>query len=484
MARSKKTLPEPELESPIPFHHGSNGEFVPREPDEKVRRAEELYRRMVDERAPRLGMSRRAFIDSMAGTATALAVIQQLGGCGDDGGYPIDGGATWDADQACEELGGDQFVFDVQTHHVNPEGAWRSNPGFWELYFASLPQGACGEADSVDCFDTQHYLREMFINSDTHVAVLSAVPADPGENPLEADEQRATLDLVNGMAGADRLVIHGLVLPDQGQAQIEGMQRLVEEVGVAAWKVYTPYGDWRLDDGDGRMFLDEARRLGVNLVCAHKGLPLPGFNPEFASPEDIGVVAPQYADLRFVVYHSGYDTAVTEGVYDPDGLGIDRLIRACIDNDIGPDGNVYAELGSTWRNVMTDPIQSQHVIGKLLRYLGPDRILWGTDSIWYGSPQDQITAFRALTISEQMQQDHLYPALTDEVKAKILGLNAAALYGIDVDATRCAIDEGALSRARRQARAEGSAGHTFREYGPKTRREFIAFLRSRNGRPG
>jgi predicted TIM-barrel fold metal-dependent hydrolase len=480
----RKTLPEPPLESPIPFATGSNGEFVPREPGERERRAEARFRELVDERSGKLGVSRRAFLDSMAGTATALFVIQELGGCGDDGGYPIDAGATWDADQACEELGGDQFVFDVQSHHVNPDGAWRENNAAWALYFQSLPQGACGEADAVDCFDTTHYLREMFVNSETAVAVLSAVPADPGENPLEIAEQKATMDLVNAMAGSDRLRIHGLVLPDQGQAQLDGMQALVEDMRISAWKVYTPYGGWNLTDAAGLAFLDEAERLGVTLVCAHKGLPLPGFDPAFASPADIGVVAPQYPGLTFVVYHSGWESDTTEGPYDPDGQGIDRLIRACLDNDIGPAGNVYAELGSTWRGVMTDPVQSQHVIGKLLLHLGPDRILWGTDSIWYGSPQDQITAFRALTISPELQDAHGYPALTDEIKAKILGRNAAALYGIDVDATRCAIDEGDLARMRRRALAEGTTGRTFRGYGPRTRREFFSFLRARGGRPG
>ena len=185
-----------------------------------------------------------------------------------------------------------------------------------------------------------------------------------------------------------------------------------------------------------------------------------------------------------MVYHSGYDPAVTEGAYAPNGQGVDRLIRACLDHGIGPTGNVYAELGSTWRNVMTDPLEAQHVIGKLLKYLGPDRILWGTDSIWYGSPQDQITAFRALTISEQLQTQEGYPALTDEIKAKILGLNAAALYGIDPAATRCAIDEDDLASLKRQAAAEGIAPRTFRAYGPRTRRELFAFLRARDGRPG
>jgi hypothetical protein len=477
-----KSRAEPPLESPIPFHHGSNGELVPRPPGPRERAMEARFRELVDDRSRRLGISRRDFVESMAGTAAALLVIQQVG-CGGDGGYAIDGGATFDADQACEELSGDQFVFDVQTHHVNPDGAWReTNPG-WALFFQSLPQGDCGEDDPVDCFGTAHYLREVFIDSDTHVAVLSAVPADPGENPLEIAEQRATLELMDRLSGSQRLVIHGLVLPDQ-DGQLDAMQGLVEDHGIAAWKVYTPYGGWKLDDDVGRAFLARAQELEVPLVCAHKGLPLPGFDPDFAAPDDIGVVAADFPDLRFVVYHSGWDSDVTEGPYDPDGQGIDRLIRSCDEHGIGPTGNVWAELGSTWRGVMTDPVQAQHVIGKLLAALGPDRILWGTDSIWYGSPQDQITAFRALTISEELQEKHGYPALSDEIKAKILGLNAAALYGIDPDARRCAIDEDDLAEAKRRAAAERRPRRSFRAMGPRTRRELFAFLRARDGRPG
>ena len=46
---------------------------------------------------------------------------------------------------------------------------------------------------------------------------------------------------------------------------------------------------------------------------------------------------------------------------------------------------MYAELGSTWRYLMRDPDSAAHGIGKLMKYLGEDNVLWGTDSIWYGS---------------------------------------------------------------------------------------------------
>ena len=71
------------------------------------------------------------------------------------------------------------------------------------------------------------------------------------------------------------------------------------------------------------------------------------------------------------------------------------------------------------------------MLGKLLRALGPERILWGTDSIWYGSPQPLIDAFRAFCIPESMQEQFGYPALTRATKERILGRNARAVYDVD-----------------------------------------------------
>ena len=83
--------------------------------------------------------------------------------------------------------------------------------------------------------------------------------------------------------------------------------------------------------------------------------------------------------------------------------------------------------------MMRRPLEAAHVLGKLLRAVGPDRVVWGTDSIWYGSPQPLIDAFRTFEIPERMQAAFGYPALTIETKAKILGANARAVYGVSDD---------------------------------------------------
>jgi hypothetical protein len=127
---------------------------------------------------------------------------------------------------------------------------------------------------------------------------------------------------------------------------------------------------------------------------------------------------------------------------------------------------------------MTMPTEAAHVLGKLLKYLGEDRIVWGTDSVFTGSAQEQIVAFRAFQIPQTMQEQFGYPALTDQAKRKILGINGAQVYGIDVAAARCVIDNDALTQLKMAYRDDPDSVQIPREknYGPRTRREFLAFL--------
>ena len=60
----------------------------------------------------------------------------------------------------------------------------------------------------------------------------------------------------------------------------------------------------------------------------------------------------------------------------------------------------------------------------------------GDGSIWYGSPQDQIQAFRSFEIAPKLLDTYRYPELTPQLKAKIFGLNGARVYGVDIPAER------------------------------------------------
>src|SRR4029453_18250449 len=115
--------------------------------------------------------------------------------------------------------------------------------------------------------------------------------------------------------------------------------------------------------------------------------------------------------------------------------GVDTLIKSVEDNGIGRNANIYAELGSTWRFVMRDPTTAAHLLGKLLKHIGEDNVLWGTDSIWYGSPQDQIQAFRSFHINPVLAEAHGYPELTPVLNRRC---SASMAHGSTVSTCRSA----------------------------------------------
>jgi hypothetical protein len=172
-------------------------------------------------------------------------------------------------------------------------------------------------------------------------------------------------------------------------------------------------------------------------------------------------------------------TAKPEGPYDERRAdGIDALCTSLIENGIRPGGNVYAELGSTWRFLMRDPDSAAHAIGKLLKHVGEDNVLWGTDSIWYGSPQDQIQAFRTFQIDEALRARHGYPEITPAIRAKVFGRNALRIYKVGDDVLRHHLPRDRVARERESYRDDPDPA--FATYGPRTRREFLA-LKARGG---
>lgn len=445
---------------PVKWDRVSNGEFVPPPVSPVVREAQRRTLDHIEREARRRGIDRRVFLKGLCGSATMLSM---LAACSDEaarsggstlatdaasttepaGTFTVPSAATTSTTAAAHALTGDEFIFDVQTHLLEtaPSGAGQAISSFAR----GFPYAGCGDGDALDCFRTDHWLEEIFGRSDTGTAIISAIPIVVEPNPLSIEVMEAAKRAAERVCGDDRVLVHGQVNPNVGEvaASIDGMRALVAEHPIAAWKVYThiPGGrPWRLDDADpdavecGRAFLDAVMEIGPRIVCVHKGFGgLGGATAfDYASPADIGAVARDYPEISFVVYHSGYESGGAEGpfVESSSPAGVDRLIATLRSHDIGPGGNVYAELGSTWRLIMQSPDAAGHVLGKLLAQLGPERVCWGTDSIWYGTPQDQIEAFRTFQITQAAQEQYGYPGLDDVTKRRILGYNSAAVYGV------------------------------------------------------
>jgi predicted TIM-barrel fold metal-dependent hydrolase len=118
--------------------------------------------------------------------------------------------------------------------------------------------------------------------------------------------------------------------------------------------------------------------------------------------------------------------------------------------------NVYMDLGTTFgMTVITQPLLCAYMLGLMIDAFGEDHVLWGTDSIWWGSPQWQIEAFRRLQMPEDLMKRFGFKPLTDRVKEKIFGLNSARVYGIDVKGKMNAIPADYVTKLKAKYRAEG-----------------------------
>jgi hypothetical protein len=431
---------DPEARLPIELGPIANDEYVPPPQPPLLAEAERRARDLIDRQARRRGMTRRSFLRTTMATAAVLLTLdacsteeQASKGRSAGGRLRVPEEATVEPDAATEVLGGDEFVFDVQTHFLQYDLSQPSGN-----FGGGFPQAQCGLGDSRACFDIDHYLEALFRNSDTTLAVVSAIPASNNDGPLSTARMAEGRDAAHRFCGDDRVILHGQALPAVGNlgAQLDAMSALARDYELGAWKVYTHTPvSWFLDDHDPRLpqvggpFLQRVRETGLNIVCVHKGLGAP--------VSDLGPAAAANPDIQFVAYHSGFEIGVFEGPYNPNGQGVDRFVRTVTDDGPGPGENVYAELGTTWFNVMREPETAAHVLGKALTAVGPGNVLWGTDSIWYGSPQPQIEAFRTFEITPEYQERFGYLALTPELKQQILGLNAARLYGVDPTRASC-----------------------------------------------
>jgi predicted TIM-barrel fold metal-dependent hydrolase len=471
---------------PIKLDTTSNGEFLPVALSPANRAANRLAHEAATQNAKRLGLSRRDFLISACGAASTLlafnaanAVVGKRGGF-----FDLEPEAALEPQVAQARLGDkDEFIFDVQGHFVDPTGAWvKSAPA---NAFKWSPKAACGLAAKpeprsyLNCLGPDEFVKDVFIDSDTDMMVLSFVPSRRDAEPLTIQAADAVRRIVDRMEGTHRLLLHGRVNPNQ-TGDLESMDELKERWKVCAWKTYTQWGTdgkgFFLSDDVGIRFIEKARALGVKVICVHKGLPFGKRSYEHSQCSDIGVVAKRFPDVSFLVYHSGFVTGFPERAYRGRGAGdgIDTLIRSIVENGVEPNSNVYAELGSTWRHLMREPTDAAHALGKLIKYCGENNVLWGTDSIWYGSPQDQIQAFRAFQIAPELRAQHGYPEITAALRAKIFGLNAARVYAISTDEVKkhTRSDRITQERLAYQERAEPH----YLTYGPKTRREFLNLL--------
>ena len=475
---------------PVKLDSATNGEFAPIPLAREHHYANHLALNAATAHAKRLGLSRRSFLVSACGAASTLICMNEAYAAkGSRGGYfDLDQTAALDMHAARSAVDGNEFIFDVQGHFVNPTGAWikRLAPSARPLKMPKTqtcgPGKGTGDLDYLQCIGQDEFIKDVFLDSDTDLMVLSFVPSTRQNEPLTIEEAAATAKIVERLDGTHRLYIHGRVNPNS-PGDLESMDELASRHKIAAFKTYTQWGPdgsgFFLDDDIGIAFIEKAQKLGVRNIAVHKGLPFGQKSYEHSTCIDVGRVAKRFPRMNFLIYHSGFVADKPERAYDEKRIdGIDALVTSLVKNGVAPGSNVYAELGSTWRFLMRDPDSAAHALGKLFQCCGENNVLWGTDSIWYGSPQDQIQAFRTFQISAALRDKHGYPQITPALRAKVFGLNALKIYSVPDDVLKTHLKADRIVRKRMQYREQPDP--SFVTHGPKTRREFLNF-KSREG---
>ena len=469
-------------EVPLPTRLISNEEFPPLPQTAAQREVEERILTAAGHLGPRLGLSRRDFLRTSGGMATALLAMNAVFG------RFFDVTETEAAEPAAfqERRGEPGFIFDVQLHYVgagyDPNNVEAQRPGsvtkegllgLRQQSRRMNPQLASDRGTLAD-LSWANFVKEVFLDSDTAIGLISTPPGPyPQEAVVPPKEMAHIRDEINRITQSRRLLAHGLVTPQLGQADLEFMEMQAATLQVDAWKAYTgaaPKGfehGWFLDDEHiAYPMLEKARALGVRRLCVHKGLPL-GSIADYNHPRDLIKAAKDFPEIDFLVYHAGL---LSVSAAPPSDSNIPWTSEFCAMKKREPSlTNIYMELGSTFGQlVTTNPTACAHLLGQVIETFGADHVLWGTDSIWYGTPQWQIEAFRRFEIPEALIARHSYAPLTHAVKEQIFGLNAARVFGVDVHATRHEIPKDYLSQIKMAYVDEGTTP-SHRWYGWVTR---------------
>lgn len=459
---------------PIPTQIVSNEEFIPWPRSRQQTLVEEALREMAAHASKQLGMSRREFLKTSGGMAAALVAMNSVFGAL----FDVLQSEIFEPAAFAERQGDPFFIFDVQTHYVSAgydptDAEGRRRGAVTKDALVALRRRAretglnpklTADRGTLDDLSWRNFVKEVFFDSETSIGLISTPPGPyPQEAVVPPKEMAHIRDEVNRLAGSQRMLAHGLATPQLGPADLDFMAMQVEQLKIDAWKCYTgscpkgfDQGWWMDDEKIAYPMLEQARKLNVKRLCVHKGLPL-GPVPEYNHPKDLIKAAQDFPDIDFLVYHSGMKTAASIDETFEKTAEIPWTTEFCRMKQARPGlKNIYMEIGSTFAQLATThPLACAHFFGQILAAFDADHVLWGTDSIWYGTPQWQIEAFRRFQIPERLVEKHKYQALTREVKAKIFGLNAARLFHVDVAAVRNALPKDAVGRLRMSYREEG-----------------------------
>jgi predicted TIM-barrel fold metal-dependent hydrolase len=399
-------------------------------------------------------------------------------------------GKVWDVDDAeafeaaaTEEKfpKGEYFVMDVQAHFTHGVALRFRSMEFVKNMGFTLK-------DDVESYSFPNFVKEMFFDSETDMLVISGVPGRENQKgqdgkTLEGKARGGGIlpswlmadarDRINQLAQSTRALSQGNLAPNHywntstnsmdREALIEQMDRELNKYKINSWKWYCHTdpgksgGGFQLDDDNAAWFYEQSRKRGMKIFSVHKGYSYQSRTlGHLANPKDVEKAALYNPDLKFIIYHSAIEHGSNEpnwkeaNKYDPTTGDFSwHNILMDIKKRNPKMNNVYPEIGSFFGVLaIADPVMCMHGMGKNIKFYGADHVIWGTDCLWWGSPQWVIDAFKRFQISDELCEKFGYKKITKEDKAKIFGLNAAKIYNVDLQKKRNALPADAIEKSK------------------------------------
>ena len=435
--------------SPIPTQSVSSDEFVALPQTPRQREFEARVKEMGSTLAKRLGISRRRFFQTASGMAAAFVAMNDTYG-------PIFGvshaeAATPEKADERAKLYSTQFIMDMHTHFLRPGTKIMTFVAQRTAVGKAGWNPSLGEKEqTIEDLMFANYIKEIYLDSDTKVACISGAPSEKPDdwfltNKMKADARAS----VNAIAGSRRMMSHAIFTPGY-DGWMEAIDRDIAVLKPDSMKGYTIGDNTNKDLSKHAWLLDDEKlvypayekfaKAGLKNVCIHKGLFSPALEKQFphllkhARVDDVGKAAKDWPQLNFIIYHGAYRLGPVADAW----AHFERTGRVEWVSDLADVAakysvtNVYADVGQLFaQTTISEPRLSAAMMGILIKGLGADHVVWGTDAIWTGAPQWQIEALRRLEIPEDMQKKYGFQPLgpaDGPLKSAVFGGNNARLY--------------------------------------------------------
>ncbi len=290
------------------------------------------------------------------------------------------------------------------------------------------PKDQVWPKEKFDNYGAEQMYQDLFVDGPDDMAIVQSTYLTDfyktGFNTIERNSEIKAL-------APDRIIVNGAFDPRDGEAGLDALEEMASKYKLKGVKLYT--AEWRgdsrgykLTDPMAYKYLEKAEKLGIKNIHIHKGPTIIPLDKDAFDVADVDHVATDFQNLNFIVEH----------------CGLPRLDDFCW--IAVQETNVYGGLAVALPFIHSRRDYFTNVISELLFWLGEDKLLFGSDyGIW--TPKWLVEQFMAFELPDEVKQAKGVD-LTLQAKKKILGLNAARLYDIDIEAQKQKIAAGAREK--------------------------------------